>query len=406
MRLRMVLIGIIGLILVTFAVTTILFSLVSKQNKKQQKALIILMSILGLAGLGGFLYSGNIYWQMKFNKEKAPTHSVAVIDGKEVSTLANAKERLVLPMAYDTIEATHPSVYNFPEKWHGYKYWMAVTAYPKGEADKENPHILGSNDMIQWEPANGYENPLDEPVSEGLDKFDRPLQYNSDTHIIYNKEKDRLELFWRYVDDVNDEVKIFRSESTDGTNWSDKHSIYTAPRKKADWVSPAFIKDDEGYKVWYVANGYRIWYRESKDGENWTEAKEVKVPYATDKDRMHHWHLDVQKFGDKYEMIVVGFKQMGEKPNIGERHVMNLYHSTSKDGFEWSDLTPIIYPSQIKDAWDGRGIYRSCFIKEDGKYYVFYSGIGSDDTRGVGLSYGEDIHTLKGIDYSDTHDLD
>lgn len=340
---------------------------------------------------------------MKFEKKKL-THFVK-IDGKEIKTLANAKERLFLPMAYDTIEATHPSVYNFPKKWHGYKYWMAVTAYPKGQADKENPHILGSNDMIQWEPANGITNPLDEPVSEALDHDNRPLQYNSDTHIIFNEEKNRLELFWRYVDDVNDQVIIYRSESTDGVKWSDKHSIYTASRKKADWISPAFVKDETGYKVWYIGNGYRIWYRESTDGEKWSEAKEVPVAYEKNQEKMHHWHLDVQKIDNQYEMIVVGFKQEGKKHRLGERHVMNLYHSLSKDNQNWSPLKAIIYPSQIRDAWDGKGIYRSCFIKENDKYYVFYSGIGHDDTRGVGLSYGKDINHLKGINYSDTHDL-
>lgn len=340
---------------------------------------------------------------MKYAK-KTPAH-IVTIDGKEIKTLANAKERLVLPMAYDTIEATHPSVYNFPEKWHGYKYWMAVTAYPKGEADKENPHILGSNDLVQWEAANGYKNPLDEPVSEGLDELNRPLQYNSDTHLIFNEEKNQLELFWRFVDDVNDQVIIYRSESTDGVKWSDKHSIYTAPRKKADWVSPAFIKDKDGYKLWYVANGYRIWYRESTDGEKWSPAKEVNVPYAKNPKQMHHWHLDVQKIDNNYEMIVVGFKQLGEHADLGERHEMNLYHSKSQNGTKWSPLKAILYPSQIKDAWDGRGIYRSAFIKENGKYYVFYSGSGSDDTRGIGLAYGKDINHLKGINYSDMTDL-
>ena len=33
----------------------------------------------------------------------------------------------------------HPKVLYFPEKWNGYKFWMAYTPYPKGKTDAENP---------------------------------------------------------------------------------------------------------------------------------------------------------------------------------------------------------------------------------------------------------------------------
>lgn len=44
MRLRLVLLGIISLVLLTFAITTILFNF----NKKNKKKLLILMTFLGL----------------------------------------------------------------------------------------------------------------------------------------------------------------------------------------------------------------------------------------------------------------------------------------------------------------------------------------------------------------------
>lgn len=59
-------------------------------------------------------------------------------------------------------------------------------------------------------------------------------------------------------------------------------------------ISPAFIKDENGYQVWYVANGFKIWHRSSQDGINWSKENEVKMAYATS-DNMKHWHLDVQK---------------------------------------------------------------------------------------------------------------
>ncbi|MGY3750327.1 hypothetical protein [Vagococcus acidifermentans] len=398
MRFRYVVIGLAGIAGITFICSWVLFHRLFKRKWPSKTALfgmtIILLGSLAMTGYTGYLYAG-IKW-----RGQRPAQLVK-IDGKTIETYANAKERLMLVSPYNTIEHTHPSVVNFPKKWHGYKYWLATTAYPKGDAYKENPHIYASSDLLSWKPA--AENPLDEPRHPQRGKDGKVIQYNSDTHLLYNDEKDRLELFWRYVDDVNNEVTIFRKTSTDGKSWSDNEIAYRANRRGADMVSPAFIKDDQGYKVWYVANGYKIWYRDSKEGTAWSEPQEITVPYhETD---MRHWHIDVQKFDGKYEMLVVGFKDLPDVNSPQERHTMNVYHSVSDDGKSWSTLEPVIYPSQVKGQWDGKGLYRSSFMKEHDTYYVFYSGIGFDDTRGIGLSYGKDIRRLKGIDYSDYKDL-
>ncbi|MGX6994078.1 hypothetical protein CBF34_10620 [Vagococcus penaei] len=393
MRYREVLIGIIGVGLIVFALSYFIYKWFFKKKKQTGMIINIAMIILLFVGGGMFYLPAKEFVLLKKNIVKK--NQVIVINNKKVTNQANAQERLLLTTAYDTIENTHPSVVAFPNEWNGYKYWMAITAYPKGDATYENPHIFKSNDMVTWIPDTN--NPLDQPKSEKFTKSGSPLQYDSDTHLIFNTEKNQLEMFWRYVDDVNDRVTIFRRDSTDGKTWSNKQVVYHAPRKEADWVSPAFIKDADGYKVWYVADGYRIWYRESQDGFNWSEPIEIKVPY--EEKNMKHWHLDVQKTDEGYEMIVVGFKSNGSN-SPSERHTMSLYHSVSKDNKNWSTLTPIIYPSQDKKQWDGKGLYRSAFIKENGTYYVFYSGIGFDRTRGVGLSYGADINQLKGINYS------
>ncbi|MFW7394599.1 hypothetical protein ACODH7_12885, partial [Vagococcus fluvialis] len=121
-------------------------------------------------------------------------------------------------------------------------------------------------------------------------------------------------------------------------------------------------------------------------------------------DNMKHWHLDVQKTDLGYETVVSGFESKG-KIELSQRHVMNVYYSKSADGVTWDKLTPIIFPSKDKHQFDGKGLYKSALLKENGQYYVFYSGIGFDDTRGIGLSYGKDPLNLKGLNYSDTSDL-
>ena len=397
MRFREALLIFVGISLLVFSLSYFFYRLLFKRNLKNWK-LNCLMVILSIFGLSLFLPKTIIY--VKEKKGVFIETSIHYFGSKKFVSHANARERLILPMAYDTIEATHPSVINFPDEWHGYKYWMGITAYPKGSAVYENPHILKSNDLINWTPdAN---NPLDEPKSE---KFDgkSPLQYNSDTNLIYNKEENRLELFWRYVDDVSGQVYIYRIDSSDGENWSDKIIVYQNERKKGDWLSPAFVKDEKGYQVWYVSRGFKVYHRSSTDGLNWENEKEIPMKYAFDP-KMKNWHLDVQKTDLGYETVLSGFKDDGTN-NLGLRHVMNLYYSKSEDGEHWDDLEPILFPSGDKHQFDGKGLYKSALMKERDTYYIFYSGIGFDDTRGVGLSYGKDIHHLKGLNYSDTSDL-
>ncbi|MFW3577211.1 hypothetical protein ACN9KL_02010 [Vagococcus fluvialis] len=397
MRFREALILFIGISIMVFGLSYFVYRYFFKKDLKDKK-MNIFMLIVAAVGMTMFLPQ-----TITFIKEKKGiinNANVQYVSAKKVVSYANSRERLVLPTAYDTIENTHPSVISFPEKWNGYKYWMGITAYPKGDATYENPHVFKSNDLIEWIPDES--NPLDEPKSE---KFNgkTPLQYDSDTNIIYNKEEDRIELFWRFVDDISGDVIIYRIDTKDGKNWSEKQIIHQANRQKGDWISPAFIKDENGYQVWYVANGFKIWHRSSQDGINWSKENEVKMAYATS-DNMKHWHLDVQKTDLGYETVVSGFESK-EKIELSQRHVMNVYYSKSADGVTWDKLTPIIFPSKDKHQFDGKGLYKSALLKENGQYYVFYSGIGFDDTRGIGLSYGKDPLNLKGLNYSDTSDL-
>ena len=74
----------------------------------------------------------------------------------------STRYRLNIISSYGDKEAYHPKVIAFKEKWNGYKYWMSFTPYPKGKSAKENPHIVASNDLINWEVPKGLKNPLDE----------------------------------------------------------------------------------------------------------------------------------------------------------------------------------------------------------------------------------------------------
>ena len=55
----------------------------------------------------------------------------------------------------------HPAVLNIGEQWNGHQYWMAITPYPSGNDDFENPCIYASNDGIVWVVPNGLTNPIE-----------------------------------------------------------------------------------------------------------------------------------------------------------------------------------------------------------------------------------------------------
>jgi hypothetical protein len=110
----------------------------------------------------------------------------------------NSKYKLNIYSSYGDDESYHPKVLTFDEEWNGYKYWMSFTPYPSGDDRKENPHIVASNDLVNWEKVIKPDRALDEPSGN------IPLVvYNSDAHIVYNEDMNQMEMYWRFVNDIN-----------------------------------------------------------------------------------------------------------------------------------------------------------------------------------------------------------
>ena len=224
-------------------------------------------------------------------------------------------------------------------------------------------------------------------TKEYLKNIDKKI-YNSDSHIVYNEDLDRLECYWRMVDDEKNQAIIYRRYTTDGINWSKKEiSIMSDDRTKLDYVSPAILYDNGIYKMWFENKNNTFWYCESKDALTWSEPKKLKLNYG--KEKVHLWHLDIIKNNGQYEMISVAYTEWKKRNN------MCLYYSTSIDGINWSENKKILSPTTGSKNWDNKGIYRSSFIYENGKYYIFYSGTSLDYHHGVGLVFGENIFKLK-----------
>lgn len=293
----------------------------------------------------------------------------------------NSKYKLNIVSSYGDDEAYHPKVLSFKKKWNGYKYWMSYTPYPKGNDSKENPHIVASNDLVSWKKIYTFDRPLNTPES-----IINNVRYNSDSHIVYNDDLDELELYWRYVDNINKDVYLYRMISKNGTDWTDKEvAAYSKERFRLDYVSPAILYENGIYKMWFVDHDLTIKYTTSTDGISWDEPQTLDFKYENN---VKTWHLDVINSDLGYEMIVVAFDEWKHHNN------MDLYYSKSKDGINWDMATVILKPTRGTNLWDSRGIYRSSFVKINGTYFVYYGGTSKNLHHGLGLVYGKDIHNL------------
>ena len=339
-----------------------------------KKYLIIILGFICLLGL-------NIYLIISINKINYNLNNIELYITNNKS---NSSYRLKLTSSYGDNQAYHPKVLSFPKKWNGYKYWITYSPYPYANSDKENPHIKVSNDLVNWEEPINNLNPLDEVKNP-----ENGLRYNSDPHLVYNDNTKELECWWRYVDAKENSITIYRRKTKDGKKWTKKEEIYTSKRDKNDWISPVIIYEDGIYKIWYVYKT-KVNYIESKNLKEFTEPRIIDIEYE---DSVKTWHLDIIHTDKGYEMIMVAFSDWKH------RAFMDLYYTYSVDNINYETAKTILKPTTGTNYWDNSGLYRSSFIYEDNKYYVFYSGQGTNNAKGIGLMSGKDIFNLKTVNY-------
>lgn len=276
--------------------------------------------------------------------------------------------------------AYHPKLIDMGKEWNGYRFWVSYTPYPDANDYYENPQVVATNDLINYSEIKYTEAPLS--------NHKKSVRYNSDSHLVYNSDLDRLELFWRYTDFDTDYMALYMRYSYDGNNWSDKLVYFeTNQKEKYDMVSPAIIYDNGTYKVWYVDH-YQLCYRELKSGV-WSDSVQTDLKFE---DGANVWHPDVIKTNRGYELLACATTDKSDR-----RH-MSLYFSASEDGLSWEQGVKVVSPSSDKNAWDGGGLYRPSFIYADNHYIVMYSARNDNDDFGTGLLIGKDMFSLKGTD--------
>lgn len=340
-----------------------------KDKIKKNKIIFIIAGIVLITNSILILKSYNIEKEIEYLKYTT-----------NLKTFVNSPKRLNLESAYGDNQAYHPKVISFKKEWNGYKYWMSYTPYPHADSSKENPHIKVSNNMINWETPKGLTNPLDE-----LENYENGKKYNSDSHLVYNENTGYLECWWRFVDDTDGSMTIYRRKTKDGVKWDEKEEIIKTKRSNEDWISPAIIYENNIYKIWYVNNN-KIYYKESKDLKEFSKEKLINIEYE---DSVQSWHLDIIHTKKGYEMIIVAYSDWDH------RAFMNLYYTFSENNDEYCTAEAIIKPTSGTNYWDNSGMYRSSILYENNQYYIFYSAQGTNNAKGTGLMKGEDIFNLK-----------
>lgn len=285
---------------------------------------------------------------------------------------------------YDGLnQTTHPSILYFPNKWNNWKLWMVHTPYPFSRDFHENPSIAVSNDGINWTTPNGLVNPLDLcGTKENQDKY-----HYSDGALLYREDLKQLECWYRYSKNGVLE-EIWRRTSKDGKTWTKKELMISTDAKPKNMImSPAILFEDGKYKMWSVtASPFRVEYRETSDGKNWEKPIDLKILLPKNIDP---WHVEVKKTDIGYEMLLDVFNSRNIDP-----HTKFLMSSSSQDGKNWEEFKNSILPSERKDQWNGKMIYRSSFVKINKLYVVYYSAMAFDFSWHIGIAMGNSLDDL------------
>lgn len=273
-------------------------------------------------------------------------------------------------------QATHPSVITFETPWHGYRYYMAYTAYPFANGAEENPCLAVSNDGMHWNKPPRLVNPISTCEETECDEL-------KDVDLLYRDDLDRIEIW--YLGRIQSSIQeggplyLFRKFSSDGVNWSDRETVCCVAM-----VSPSVIWDNDKkqYTIWFIQHNKKdskLLQMFSADAVSWTEPEQCEIP---DKKDFDIWHGSVNIIDNLYVFTFVGLK----KP-----HNQSIYSCTSKDGHIFNQVAPVI---QNHVGW--KFLYRPCVVKIENMYQLFYGVTKLDNTWLITYSKGPSLTQLEG----------
>lgn len=267
----------------------------------------------------------------------------------------------------------HPKVLYFHTGWKGHKFWMAYTPYPYGKTNMENPCIATSDDGIKWFTPDGLKNPLAPTPKNG---------YNSDTHLVYRRDVNRLECWYRGFDLADNHDYIMRTYSYNGVNW-------TKPELVCPWsgqmkLSPAVFCDNDRYVMYYaLANGvYYVISGKNYDCSEWSDPVKINL----NNNQIVPWHLDVVPHSDGWHEILM--QTCGKK---GNNDGSLCYFKYNQEEDLSTEIKFLLHPDKKSDSPIGQGIYRSSLVNVGKNKILYISSIARDQSRHMLMVSGDDI---------------
>ncbi|MHB1651548.1 MAG: hypothetical protein ACYCVD_03610 [Desulfitobacteriaceae bacterium] len=303
------------------------------------------------------------------------SNNLSAAKERNMLKLTNAPRPLVTP-TYDGMgEAVHPSVIDFKlehnlASWRGYRYWMAMTPYPRGYDAFENPSLLASNDGLTWVIPAGFGKPLDHKGGRG--------NFNSDPNLVYDPDERTLIIYWREYSKGQYEkiwrIKIHPSGVVDPKElclkerWLDKEGLDLSPT--------IWRKSPREWYMW-TANGKDLVHLfTSTDGKTWGTKQRCSSPWNNWNGGYLPWHLEAKpNYREKrIEFFIAGWSKHGKFGNL-----VLLYAEAPMN-----DLTNLSMPLPEPilgigkpGSWDDDMIYKTSFTIEPEqasyKYHVWYS---------------------------------
>lgn len=203
----------------------------------------------------------------------ANTYKQTIINSSGQNTYLGNPITLHSPDGYDMF--LHPNVLYFPNKLFGYKYWMAITPFPTNAplyADYyENPCIYASNNGLDWEQ------PSVNPIDAIEDVHIATRGYMSDPVLCIKDGV--LECWYRRTTvnptiDVNRLTELLRKTTNDGINWTDREVMIPDMNylNTFEFTAPKIYWDGSKYICYYtdLSDNNYLYRSESLNGTNWS----------------------------------------------------------------------------------------------------------------------------------------
>lgn len=281
-------------------------------------------------------------------------------------------------------QAVHPDVVAFDSEWHGAKYWMTMTPYPKSDQKLENPSILRSENGINVAVPEGLTNPIISPPKGSKD-------YNSDPELLYEAQTDRLVLFHRFVEKKTNTIGL--SVSSDGVTWTKMQAPFWERSHNA--VSPTIApRAGQSARMWYVVAGKagcatkstHVVMRTATDPTGRIVDTKWSNPAVTDLDIPGYaiWHIKTRWIPAKQEywMLISAFPK-----NVDGCHTDDLFFARSSDGLRWTTYREPVLRHEDR-SWTATAVYRSTFLYDANTddLNLWISARGNDGAWRIGFA--------------------